>query len=153
MSYQNAKRICCLAPMLAWFSPLMAAETPPHILTVYNDATGDRYLSLEAEDGVGNQILWHSAMESEAGETIGTGSGHCTKLDAAENFFCVFNIELEGRGIIAGQGVQRTEPLNSIYPITGGTGEFEGISGTLESRPVEDRARFIYEIEYRLADK
>ena len=136
--------------MLAGPWALAHADAEPQTLTVYNDASRDHYVSLTAADGIGNQILWHSDMQTQAGNAIGTGSGHCAKLDTAENHFCTFNIELDGRGIIAGQGVQRTEPLDSVYPITGGTGEFEGISGTLRSRPVEDRARFIYEIEYRL---
>ena len=153
MSYQNAKRICLLVPILAWPWAVAQADGSARSLTVYNDASSDRYVSLSAENGIGNQILWHSDMQTQAGDPIGTGSGHCTKLDTAENHFCTFNIELDGRGIISGQGVQRTEPLDSIYPITGGTGEFEGISGTLRSRPVEDRARFIYEIEYRMPAK
>jgi hypothetical protein len=153
MSYRNAKPICLFLPILVWAWPLAGADTPAQALTVYNDARGDRYVSLSAEDGIGNQILWHSDMETEAGDRVGTGSGHCTKLDPDETYFCSFNIALDGRGIIAGQGVQKTEPQTSLYPITGGTGEFEGISGTLLSRPVEDRARFIYEIEYRLPAK
>ena len=88
-------------------------------------------------------------METESGDVIGVGSGHCTQLDAAENSYCSFSIHLEGRGIIAGQGVQLTEPLDSVYPFTGGTGEFEGITCSMISKPVEDRARFIYEITYR----
>ncbi|NQY97445.1 MAG: hypothetical protein HRT82_09800 [Henriciella sp.] len=153
MSYQNAKRICLLLPILFGLSPLASADETTKSLTVYNDAVGDAYVSLDQEDGIGNQILWHSNMQTEAGDVIGISAGHCTRLDAADNFFCTFNIELDGRGIIAGQGVQRTEPLNSIYPITGGTGEFERITGTLVSRPVEDRARFIYEIAYRLPEE
>ncbi len=153
MSYQNAKRIFVLMPILAGPWTLAQADGGAKALTIFNDASSDRYVELSAENGIGNQILWHSEMQTPAGEPIGTGSGHCIKLDAQANHFCTFNIELEGRGIIAGQGVQRTEPLDSLYPITGGTGEFAGASGTLRSRPVEDRTRFIYEIEYRLPAK
>ena len=153
MSYQIAKQICLLVPIFVGLLPLANADDSMKYLTVYNDAVGDAYLSMDKEGGIGNQILWHSNMETEDGAVIGTGAGHCTRIDAADNYFCTFNIELHDRGIIAGQGVQRTEPLTSTYPIIGGTGEFEGISGQLASRPVEDRARFVFEIKYRVPDE
>lgn len=129
------------------------AIQPAHAerLIVYNNASGDTYISTDQADGIGDKILWRSEMQTEAGEALGTGSGHCTKLDSEENYFCSFVISLKDRGIISGHGVQRTEPLNSTYPITGGTGEFAGVSGKITSRPIENRARFIYEIEYKTA--
>jgi hypothetical protein len=45
--------------------------------------------------------------------------------------------------------VQLTEPALSTFPITGGTGEFEGVHGEFETEPVEDRARYKYVITYR----
>ncbi len=125
-----------------------AAPAQSETLTVYNDATGDAYIQLEQKSGIGDQILWNSDMQTEDGTIIGTGSGHCTQLDSDRNFFCSFVISLTDRGIIAGQGVQLTEPLESTFAITGGTGEFAGISGQMTSTPVENRARFIYEIDY-----
>ena len=46
-------------------------------------------------------------------------------------------------------GVQRTEPQISTLTIVGGTDDYEGARGTIRSTPVEDRARFKYEIDYR----
>lgn len=117
-------------------------------MIIYNVSSDDAFIVSGEDGGIGNKILWNSEAQTEDGEKIGMGSGHCTQLDAAENFFCSFVIDLTDRGMIAGQGVQRTEPMVSTMPIVGGTGEFEGITGALYSRPVEDRARFIYEIEY-----
>ncbi len=136
--------LVCLAVMGGATASAQAKE-----LTLYNDASGDAYLRFENEDGIGNKILWRSNMQTESGEVIGIGSGHCTQVDADQNYFCSFVIDLDDRGIIAGQGVQRTEPLPSTFPIVGGTGEFEGVTGSMVSRPVEDRARFIYEITYQ----
>lgn len=152
MSVQTAK-----ATRPAWLALLSSAAIlaacaiePAHAetLIVYNNATGDTYISANQANGIGDKILWRSEMQTEAGEAVGIGSGHCTQLDSEENYFCSFVINLTDRGIISGHGVQRTEPLNSTYPITGGTGEFAGISGEMTSRPVENRARFIYEINY-----
>ncbi len=144
-------RFAGAAAMGALSSLLFGAAASAHAdaMAIYNDASGDSYIRSGEEGGIGNQIFWNSDMQTEAGEVIGTGSGHCTQLDADENFYCSFIITLTDRGTIAGQGVQLTEPLDSTFPITGGTGEFEGITGSMHSRPVEDRVRFIYEIEYQ----
>lgn len=149
MSYQIAKMLSAASISLALCAPLAFADDHVKTMTVYNDASGDGYISLDQTDGLGDNILWRSNMETEAGEVIGVGSGHCTQLDSERNFFCSFTIDLDGRGILAGQGVQRTEPIPSTYPIIGGTGEFEGVTGSMMSRPVEDRARFVYQITYQ----
>ena len=154
MSLQITKRI---RPVLSLGLPLelaaaciASAPSSPKTMTLYNDASADGYVSHEKTDGLGDKILWRSDMLDVDGDRVGTGSGHCTKLDADENFFCAFTIQLDGRGIISGHGVQLTEPTVSTYPITGGTGEFEGITGEAESWPNEDRSKFIYDLEYRL---
>lgn len=127
---------------------LAQAET----MVIYNDSTADSFIRMEQKHGIGDQILWNSTVETLEGDVIGDGAGHCTQVDAAKNYYCGFVVHLEDRGRISGQGVQRTEPFESSFPITGGTGEFEGIVGEIKSTPVEDRARFVYEIEYRIAD-
>ncbi len=117
--------------------------------TVYNDATGDSYVRLGQPNGIGDIILWNSDMQTLEGDVVGTGSGHCTQIDVERNYFCTFVIDLTDRGMISGQGVQKTEPRESTYPITGGTGDFIGIVGEMKSRPVENRDRFSYLIEYQ----
>ncbi|MFN3212008.1 MAG: hypothetical protein ACE37M_02775 [Henriciella sp.] len=152
MSYQIAKMSLAAGIFMTAYAPLAAADDHRHAMTIYNDASNDGYLSFGQTDGIGDKIVWHSDMQTETGEAIGVGSGHCTQLDADKNFFCSFTIAIDGRGIFAGQGVQQTEPAPSNYPITAGTGEFEGATGTMISKPVEDRARFVYEISYRLPE-
>ena len=149
MSYQIAKMALASGIILTASSAPAMADDHIQSMTVYNDASGDGYISFDRLNGIGNKIVWHSEMQTEAGDRIGTGSGHCTQLDADKNFFCSFVISLDGRGTLAGQGVQQTEPTPSTYPIIGGTGEFEGVTGTMVSMPVENRARFIYEISFQ----
>lgn len=127
-----------------------ASAAAEQSLTIYNDASGDTYLSAGQTGGIGDKILWRSEMQTFEGDPVGLGSGHCTQLDEDQNFFCSFVIDLNDRGMIAGQGVQRTEPMPSVFAITGGTGTFAGIVGDMISYPVEERARFVYEINYRL---
>jgi hypothetical protein len=118
-------------------------------MTIYNDASADGYVTVGAENGLGDKILWRSEMQTEAGRAIGTGSGHCTKLDTKENFFCSFTIEVTDQGLIAAQGVQLAEPQASTFAITGGTGAFAGITGEMIARPIESRNRFVYDIAYQ----
>ena len=157
MSLQIAKRppvpshrIPCL---VAFFMLSPVAWADAETLTVFADASHDSFLQTEQSEHIGDKIIWNSDLETESGERIGTASGHCTQLDAAKNFFCSAVIDLEDRGLISWQGVQRTEPEESTFPLNGGSGEFAGIMGELHSRPVEDRARFRYEIEYHLPSR
>jgi len=115
--------------------------------SVYNDATGDFYLSQNQPGNVGDAILWHSELQTSDGTVLGLGAGECVRLNVYGDFFCNFIIQLDQRGTISGSGIQRVEPLESTFPITGGTGEFEGASGKIRSLPVESRARFRYDID------
>ena len=155
MSYQIAKaRWATTAGLIAICASLGACSTLPvqsKTLTVYNLSSGDAYIEFEQPNSIGDKILWRSDVQTLGGESLGIGSGHCTRLDADANFFCSFTVTLDGRGIIAGHGIQRTEPLESTFPIIGGTGEFEGIVGEIKSTPIEDRARFRYDMTYSLS--
>lgn len=137
-------RIATIGAFCLWAGTSACAET----LTVYNDAQGDAFVTFDQPGKVGDKTLWRSEMQTKDGTVIGIGSGECTRLDAVGNRFCSLVIDLDGRGMIAAQGVQLKELPESTYPITGGTGEFAGIVGQLRSKPVEDRARFMYVIEY-----
>jgi hypothetical protein len=133
----------CVALLLA--AGAAAAEQ----MTLYNVATGDHFVELGQEGGAGDMILWNSDMEDEAGNKLGTGAGTCIRLDAAGNHMCNLTIQHDGHGTINVSGVQVVEPETSTLTIVGGTGDYEGITGTVRSTPVEDRARFKYEIDYR----
>jgi hypothetical protein len=153
MSYQIAKaRLVKMTFVKMGGIALAACDTGGselQTLTVYNLASDDAFIQFEQPGGVGDKILWRSEMQTESGMPIGLGSGHCVQLDAAADHFCSFVIDFDGRGTLAGQGVQLTEPERSVFPITGGTGEFEGVTGVFETEPVENRARYKYVIRYR----
>ncbi len=137
-----------LAGLVGFVSMIWMSCSAADVLTVYNDAKDDVYVKLGQPGNVGDQILWHSDIQLADGTKVGTGSGKCARLDDAGNHFCSFVIELDSRGTLAGVGVQRTEPAISRFPIVGGTGEFRNIRGEIRSWPVEERARFLYEIEF-----
>jgi hypothetical protein len=62
------------------------AAPAPETMTLYNLSADDAFIQFEQPDGVGDKILWRSEIQTEEGEAVGIGSGHCVKLDAAENF-------------------------------------------------------------------
>jgi hypothetical protein len=119
-------------------------------LTLYNLATGDRFVELGQDGGVGDMTLWHSDLQDEQGNKLGTGAGVCTRLDAAGNHMCDLTIEHDGHGTLIVSGVQVVEPATATLTIVGGTGDYQGATGTVGSTPIEDRARFRYEIDYRI---
>lgn len=128
---------------------LTVGQATAETLTLYNDARNDSFVALAQPNNAGDMIIWHSDMQTEDGRKVGTGSGTCTRLDQRGNYFCNFVIDHNGHGILAGSGVQRTEPEPSVFPITGGTGHYQGVTGTMTSIPVENRKRFKYDIDYR----
>lgn len=129
---------------------LLAGAASAEQMTLYSLATEDRFVDLGQEGGAGNMTLWHSEIQDEAGGKLGTGAGTCIRLDAAGNVMCDIVIEHDGHGTINVSGVQVAEPETATLTILGGTGVYQGATGTVRSTPVEDRARFKYEIDYRL---
>ena len=128
---------------------LLAEAAAAEQLTLYSLATGDRFVELDQAGGAGNMTLWNSAIQDEQGNRLGTGAGVCIRLDAAGHHMCNLVIDHDGHGTINVSGVQVAEPATATLTMIGGTGEYQGATGTVESTPVEDRARFKYEIDYR----
>jgi len=129
---------------------LLAGPAAAEQMTLYSLATEDRFVDLGQEGGAGNMTLWHSEIQDEAGNKLGTGAGTCIRLDAAGNVMCDLVIEHDGHGTINVSGVQVAEPATATLTILGGTGAYQGATGTVRSTPVENRARFRYEIDYRV---
>ena len=129
---------------------ILARPVAAEQMTLYSLATGDRMVDLGQEGGAGNMTLWHSEIQDEAGNKLGTGAGACIRLDAAGNVMCDLVIEHDGHGTINVSGVQVVEPATATLTILGGTGAYQGATGTVRSTPVENRARFRYEIDYRV---
>jgi hypothetical protein len=128
---------------------LLAGAAAAEQMTLYSLATDDRFVDLGQDGGAGNMTLWHSEIQDEEGNRLGTGAGACIRLDAAGNAMCELVIQHDGHGTINVSGVQVAEPATATLTIVGGTGDYQGATGTVKSTPVEDRARFKYEIDYR----
>ena len=130
----------------------MLAATPAaaETLTLFSNAEEDGYVKLGQPGSLGDMIVWNSALETKDGTVVGTNAGFCIRLDAPGNFMCDFIIDHEGHGQMTFSGVQVVEPGTSRVVITGGTGKYQGATGQVLSTPVENRARFRFDIDYRL---
>lgn len=131
---------------------LVLLGAPPALaeqMTLYSYAAGDHFVEVGREGGIGDMIVWDGELQDEPGNRLGSDTGSCIRVDAESTHVCTIVIDYDGHGIINLSGVQRPEPAPSILTIVGGTGAYEGITGSLVSTPVEDRARFKYEVEFR----
>lgn len=139
-----------LAPVLVLAATLSAMPAAAEKLTLFSNAAEDGFVALEKPGGKGDMIVWNSALETEDGTQVGTNAGFCIRLDASGNFMCDFIIDHEGHGQMTFSGVQVVEPGTSRVVITGGTGKYRGAEGRVLSTPVENRARFRFDIDYRV---
>lgn len=136
---------------LSGFTLLLATTmSNAETLTVFNDALSDTFVNFSRPGGVGDSILWNSAIETKAGENIGTGAGTCQRLDYEGNYYCNYVLIHRGHGTLSVSGVQVVEPGQSTFVITGGTGAYLGAKGEVLAIPVENRARFRNDIHYAL---
>ena len=117
-------------------------------MVAFSVAEEDGFVTFGRDGGRGDVIVWNSDLELEDGTRIGSNAGSCTRLDAAGSFICNMQLSVDGEGQLTFTGIQRTEPQVSEMVINGGTGSFLGARGRVLSVPVEDRARFRYEIEF-----
>jgi len=138
--------------IVTWLTALLlvAAPAAAEQMTLYSYAAGDHFVEFGREGGIGDLTVWNGELQDEAGNRLGTDAGTCIRVDAEGAHVCTIVIDHEGHGIINLNGVQKPEPRPSTLVIVGGTGAYEGITGSLSSTPVEDRARFKYEIDYRV---
>ena len=129
---------------------LASASAAAGQMTLYSLASGDSFIELGGEGGVGDTTVWNSELQDEQRKKIGTTTGSCVRVDAEGNHLCSIVVDHHGHGRMSLHGVQRVEPRASTLTIIGGTDAYQGITGTIRSTPVEERARFRYEVDYRI---
>jgi hypothetical protein len=135
-----------LAVLLVGATPAAAEQ-----MVFFGSAAEDHHVDLGQKGGVGNMILWHADLEDEQGSAVGTTSGRCLQVDDEGTQLCNIILDHAGHGRINLNGIQKTEPTFSTHTIIGGTEDYAGVRGTMTTHPVEDGARFRYEIDYELS--
>lgn len=85
----------------------------------------------EAGDSVGDILTFDQPLLSEQGERIGNNSGICIRTQSGHSFQCQWTLSLQAGSIqVAGLEFDKG---NSSIAIVGGTGEYVGIQGYMES--------------------
>ena len=84
----------------------------------------------------GDRLIFTLPLEMRAdGSKVGRSQGECATLHkSSDSFFCDYNLYL-GDGMISVQGTMSLDlKVARMIPITGGTGAYEGATGTLRQK-------------------
>ena len=85
----------------------------------------------EPGDSVGDILIFDQPLLNEQGEQIGNNSGMCIRTRVGHSFQCQWTLTLEN-GSIQVAGREADKGLSYIA-IVGGTGQYTGITGHMES--------------------
>jgi len=85
----------------------------------------------EPGDSVGDILTFDQPLRDKQGKQIGNNSGICIRTKVGEHFQCQWTLTLND-GSIQVAGREKDEGESDIA-IVGGTGQYQGISGQMES--------------------
>lgn len=101
----------------------------------------------KAGDSVGDVLVFDQPLLDKDGKEIGNNSGNCIRSRVAFSFQCQWTLTTKNGSIqVAGREFDKG---SSIISIIGGTGEFSGISGEMESTNNND-GTFTQVLRYRI---
>lgn len=101
----------------------------------------------EPGDTVGDILTFDQPLRDKQGQRIGNNSGICIRTRVAEHFQCQWTLTLDDGSIqVAGREMDKGK---SDIAIVGGTGQYQGISGQMESVNNGD-GTFTQILHYRL---
>jgi len=126
------------------------APQEPHTLVTIADARTDKAKFIdvgEAGDSVGDILVFDQPLLNEREQKIGTNSGTCIRTRMAHSFQCQWTLAFDNGSIqVAGREFDKGA---SLLTIVGGTGQYAGISGDMESVNNND-GTFTQTLRYRL---
>ena len=97
-------------------------------------------------DSVGDLLVFDQPLLDQQGKTIGNNSGTCIRTRVAHSYQCQWTLTLEDGTIqVAGREFDRG---SSAISITGGTGKYAGITGSMTSVNNND-GTFTQTLHYR----
>jgi hypothetical protein len=137
-----------------WAAALLAAgacsQEAPHTLITIADArtSGARRIDLgKPGESAGDVLVFDQPLLDEAMNEIGNNSGACVRTRAGHSLQCQWTLTFVNGSIqVAGREYDRG---SSTVTIIGGTGEYSGISGEMESVNNND-GTFTQTLRYRL---
>ena len=123
-------------------------ETPGTLVTVADARTSPaRFIDIgNSGDTVGDILVFDQPLLDENMQNIGTNSGTCIRTRVGHSFQCQWTLALDG-GTIQVAGREFDQGTSGVS-ITGGTGEYSGITGEMESINNND-GTFTQTLRYR----
>lgn len=108
--------------------------TQPETIVVLDTTVKDGFVDVGKKGfSLGDTFMFLGRLTSEAdGSRVGTVRGQCT-INLGEWALCEAAFSIGDRGDVAAEGAIRLteEPAAFDVPITGGTGEFENVRGSV----------------------
>lgn len=117
---------------------------PSETLTVILKFLKFKVIDLGAKgDSPGDLVLFKDALWNKTEtERIGTDWGECT-LNFGGVFTCSITSEIDGRGTITGTGAVSFAEDPRVFPLTGGTGDFDQASGEATLTAVDAQTEMV----------
>jgi hypothetical protein len=136
-----------LTAILLWTAGCTAGTT--YTLVTIADARSQPAQVIDigdAGDSPGDLLVFDQPLRDADMQEIGTNSGICTRTRPAHSFQCQWTLTLENGTItVAGR---EFDTGTSLVSIIGGTGDYAGISGVMESTNNND-GTFTQTLKYK----
>jgi hypothetical protein len=124
-------------------------EAPQTLVTIADARTSPARVIDNGEpgDSAGDILVFDQPLLDAQAKTIGNNSGLCLRTDTGHSFQCQWTLSFDDGGIqVAGREFDQGP---SILSIVGGTGNYAGIIGEMESRKQDDDT-FRQTLRYRM---
>jgi len=111
----------------AIFPAVATAATTIHVV---ERATTDAVTNGSKEDKEGNVLTWHNKVyDAQNKHQVGRDAGYCVRIVVGKSWECSWTTYLKA-GSISVQG-PFLDTGNSVLAVTGGTGAYAGVDGTM----------------------
>jgi hypothetical protein len=111
-------------------SPVGAQAGGDETIVVVAQSVRFKFIDLGRQgDSPGDMLIIKDAVWNEAQtERVGTDWVKCT-LDFATTAVCTVVVKFNGRGTLTGTGAINFQAESFVFPVTGGTGDFQHVTG------------------------
>src|SRR4051794_16129554 len=117
------------------------AKARGHTVTVIEHATTDATTNPGQADGTGDVLTFaNDVFDSKDSAKVGTDQGYCVRVVAGQSFECNWTTFLPG-GQITVEG-PFYDAKDSTLAITGGTGRYRHVRGTMDLKSLEGGTKF-----------
>lgn len=131
MSASRFRFVLSLAAVMLVALALPALAIAAETIHVVERATTDAVTNGSKKDKPGNVLTWHNKIyDASNKQRIGRDAGYCVRIVAGKSWECSWTTYLKA-GSISVQG-PFSDTGSTVLAITGGTGAYAGVSGTMD---------------------